>query len=99
MTFTPSGLLIAVNSNAGVPQSTQLVSINVATGAVAAMGALPDDTDALTFDHKAQPGIVGTLRTLSGRVIALIALGIGSALGLAGYAWWLRRSRSRKPRP
>src|SRR5689334_6918435 len=64
MTFTPSGLLIAVNSNAGVPQSTQLVSINVSTGAVAAMGALPDDTDALTFDHKAQPGILSTLRTL-----------------------------------
>jgi len=98
MTFTPSGLLIAVNSNAGVPQSTQLVSINVGTGAVAAMGALPDDTDALTFAHKTSLDILGTLRTLSGRVIALIALGIGSALGLGGYAWWQRRSRRRAPR-
>jgi hypothetical protein len=87
-----------VNSNAGVPQSTQLVSINVATGAVAAMGALPDDTDALTFDHKAQAGVLATLSTLSGRVIALIALGIGSVLGLAGFAWWHRRGRSRPPR-
>lgn len=93
MTFTPSGLLIAVNSNAGVPQSTQLVSINVSTGAVAAMGALPDDTDALTFSPKAQPDIFATLRTLSGRVIALIALGAGSVLGLVGYAWWQRRAR------
>ena len=98
MTFTPSGLLIAVNSNAGVPQSTQLVSINISTGAVAAMGALPDDTDALTFDRKGQLGVFATLRTLSGRVIALIALGIGSVLGLAGYAWWQRRSRARTPR-
>src|SRR5262249_39717989 len=93
MTFTPSGLLIAVNSNAGVPQATQLVSINVATGAVAAMGALPEDTDALTFTHGATPGVMGTLGTLSGRVIALIALGAGSLLGLVAFAWWQRRSR------
>ncbi len=95
MTFTPSGLLIAVNSNAGVPQSTQLVSINVSTGAVAAMGGLPDDTDALTFAANGQLDLFGTLRTLSGRVIALIALGVGSILGLGGYAWWQRRSRAR----
>jgi hypothetical protein len=99
MTFTPSGLLIAVNSNAGVPQSTQLVSINTSTGAVAAMGALPDDTDALTFAPQPQMDIFSTLRTLSGRVIALIALGIGSFFGLIGYAWWQRRARRRRATP
>lgn len=98
MTFTPSGLLIAVNSNAGVPQTTQLVSINIATGAVAAMGSLPDDTDALTFTHKSTLDVLGTLRTLSGRVVALIALGLGSVLGLGGYAWWLRRAKARARR-
>ena len=49
MSFSPSGLLLAVNSNGGSPASTKLVTINTATGAVAMIGALPDDTDALAF--------------------------------------------------
>jgi hypothetical protein len=99
MTFTPSGLLIAVNTNAGVPQSTQLVSINTATGAVAAMGFLPDDTDAITFAPKPQLDLFATLKTLSGRVLALIALVIGCLLGLIAYALWARRKRGRTPTP
>lgn len=49
MSFSPSGLLLAVNSNGGSPSNTRLVTINTATGAVATIGALPDDTDALAF--------------------------------------------------
>lgn len=93
MTFTPSGLLLAVNTNAGVPQSTLLVSINTSTGAVAGMGTLPDDTDALTFAPKSQLDLLATLKTLSGRVLALIALVLGSILGLIAYALWARRGR------
>jgi hypothetical protein len=33
MTFTPSGLLLAVNSNSGSPSAARLVTINVSTGA------------------------------------------------------------------
>jgi hypothetical protein len=49
MSFSPSGLLLAVNSNGGSPALTRLVTINTATGAVATIGSLPDDTDALAF--------------------------------------------------
>ena len=93
MTFTPSGLLIAVNSNAGVPQSTFLVSINTATGVVSPMGTLPDDTDALTFSGKHGLDPIALLKTLSGRVLALIALSIGCVVGLIVYAIWARQKR------
>ena len=95
MTFTPSGLLIAVNSNAGVPQSTFLVSINTATGVVSPMGTLPDDTDALTFAGVRHLDPIALLKTLSGRVLALIALSLGCVVGLIVYAWWSRRERRR----
>jgi hypothetical protein len=90
MTFTPSGLLVAVNSNAGVPQTTQLVSINTLTGVVSALGPLPDDTDAISFAPKPPLDVFSTFRTLSGRVIALIAVVVGSAVGLFGYLVWNR---------
>jgi hypothetical protein len=90
MTFTPSGLLIAVNSNAGVPQTTQLVSINTLTGVMSALGPLPDDTDAISFAPKPPLDVFSTFRTLSGRVIALLAVVVGSALGLFGYLVWNR---------
>ena len=82
MTFTPSGLLLAVNSNAGSPASTRLVTINTATGAVSSIGTLPDDTDALAF--------VASQRTepiMSGQTLALVVLGvIALVLGLIGWA-------------
>ena len=49
MTFTPTGKLLAVNSNAGSPAVTRLVSIDATTGVVANIGPLPDDTDGLAF--------------------------------------------------
>jgi hypothetical protein len=97
MTFTPSGLLIAVNSNAGVPQSTFLVSINTATGAISPMGTLPDDTDAITFTGKHTFDVIALLRTLSGRVLALIALSVGCVVGVIVFAVWSRRQKRRKP--
>lgn len=83
MTFTPSGLLLAVNSNAGAPASTRLVTINVASGAVANIGTLPDDTDGIAFanvlgrDAAAGP---------NWQNIALLALGVTALiLGLIGW--------------
>jgi hypothetical protein len=64
MSFSPSGLLLAVNSNGGSPASTQLVTINTATGAVATIGALPDDTDALAFTGGG-PNLAPTFSTLN----------------------------------
>lgn len=83
MTFTPQGLLLAVNSNAGAPAATRLVTINVASGAVANIGTLPDDTDGIAF--ASVPG----RDTASGpnwQNIALLALGVTALiLGLIGW--------------
>jgi hypothetical protein len=84
MTFTPSGLLLAVNSNAGAPAHTRLVTINVATGVVSNIGTLPDDTDALTFAQASRTGDNGN--PWSGQSIALMVLGVIALLiGIVGY--------------
>jgi len=70
LTFTPSGLLLGVNSNIGSPAATKLVQINTATGAMTSIGVLPDDSDALTFGQpKRDVGEI--LRTLGGRTLAV----------------------------
>lgn len=73
MSFSPSGLLLAVNSNGGSPANTRLVTINTATGVVATIGPLPDDTDALTFSGSG-PNLAPTLSTMSpgGRVVIVV---------------------------
>ena len=84
LTFTPSGLLLAVNSNAGSPAATRLVTINVATGVVANIGNLPDDTDGLAFENTTSRN---SGSPLDWRNIALMALGaIALILGLIGWA-------------
>lgn len=84
MTFTPSGLLLAVNSNAGAPAETRLVTINTATGAVSNIGTLPNDTDALTFGTGPNRGESRML--VSGQSLALIVLGvIALILGTIGF--------------
>jgi DNA-binding beta-propeller fold protein YncE len=83
MTFSPSGLLLAVNSNGGAPAVTRLVTINTATGAVSPIGTLPDDTDALTFAPDLRHG---SLSRISVQTLALMVLGvIALILGLIGW--------------
>ncbi|HET7730089.1 MAG TPA: hypothetical protein VFK48_08665 [Usitatibacter sp.] len=90
MTFSPSGLLLAVNSNGGSPASTRLVTINTSTGAVSSIGTLPDDTDALTFLSESRRG---ELSAVNVQTLALLVLGaIALVLGLIG--WFV----GRKPR-
>jgi len=84
MTFSPSGLLLAVNSNAGSPAATRLITINTASGAIASIGTLPDDTDGIAFalgtDKSAE-------KAIDWRNVALITLAvIGLALGFLGWA-------------
>jgi hypothetical protein len=81
MTFSPAGLLLAVNSNAGVPALTRLVAINTGTGAVSAIGTLPDDSDASTFAPAARD-IGQVLGTMSGRTLALLALILGLVIAV-----------------
>ena len=78
------GLLLAVNSNAGVPANTRLVTINLGTGKISNIGTLPDDTDALAFTPELRPT---ELSSVNVQTLALLVLGaIALILGLIGWA-------------
>lgn len=87
MSFTPSGLLLAVNSNGGAPAATRLVTINTATGNVSTIGTLPDDTDALTFSPEQRRGGMAAIDV---QTLALLILGV-IALVLALIGWFVGR--------
>jgi hypothetical protein len=83
MTFTPSGLLLAVNSNAGSPSTARLVTINVSTGVVSNIGNLPDDTDGLAFSNTSAQE---ASKAIDWRTLALYVLAtIGAILGFIGW--------------
>ena len=82
MTFSPSGLLLAINSNAGSPAAVRLVTINTATGGVSPIGTLPDDTDALAFAASGGPDLRSALATLSGRTLALLSVALGLVIAV-----------------
>lgn len=92
MTFTPSGLLIAINSNVGSPAAAKLVTINTSTGAVSTIGTLPEDSDAITFAPPPHD-MSEVLATMSGRTLALLALVAGLVLAIGGMfaVKWIRR--------
>ncbi len=91
MSFSPSGLLLAVNSNGGSPATTRLVTINTASGAVATIGALPDDTDALAFTGTG-PNLAPTLTTMSPGARVVIAVISAVLIGIAGTLVLRRKS-------
>ncbi|HEX4332748.1 MAG TPA: hypothetical protein VH040_11460 [Usitatibacter sp.] len=74
MSFSPSGLLLAINSNGGSPANARLVTINSASGAVATIGNLPDDSDALAFLTSGGANLAPTLQAMSpgGRVVIIV---------------------------
>ena len=92
MSFSPSGLLLAINSNGGSPSNARLVTINTATGAVATIGALPDDADALTFVGQGY-GFAPTFTNLNpGLRVVVVVLSVV----LVGLAIFVLFRRSRK---
>ena len=83
LTFSPSGLLYAVNSNGGAPSKAALMVVDPATGAMTPIGPLPDDVRGLIFAEEiAQP-----ISRESIRVWVLGALSV-IALGIIAYAIW-----------
>jgi len=82
MAFTPSGLLLALNTNGGSPASVRLVTINTKTGQVNSIGTLPDDSDSLAFASTSAHDIRAALATMSGRNLALVSLVIGLAIAV-----------------
>ena len=93
MSFSPSGLLLAVNSNGGAPASTRLVTINTATGVVATIGSLPDDTDALAFTGGSGPNLAPTFSTLNPGLRVVVAVVSTILVVLAAFV--LLRGRRR----
>lgn len=49
LTFSPKKVLYGVNTNGAHPPLANLVTIDVSTGKVTSVGALPNETDALSF--------------------------------------------------
>ena len=49
LTFSPKGVLYAINSSLGRGVQANLITIDVKTGKVTNIGALPNDTESLTF--------------------------------------------------
>jgi hypothetical protein len=90
MSFSPSGLLLAVNSNGGSPANTRLVTINTATGAVATIGSLPDDTDALAFVGEGN-GLAPTFTSLNPGVRVVVVVLSVVLVGLAIFVMVRRR--------
>jgi len=90
MSFSPSGLLLAVNSNGGSPANTRLVTINTATGVVATIGALPDDTDALAFMGEGN-SLAPTFTSLNPGVRVVVVVLSVVLVGLAIFVMVRRR--------
>jgi hypothetical protein len=83
MTFSPSGLLLAINSNVGSPAAVRLVTINTASGQLTSIGTLPDDSDSLAFGSAGSHDIRSALGTMSGRTLALLSLVLGLVIAVA----------------
>lgn len=86
LTLSPAGALFAVNSVKGAKTKRELVSIDTETGSITKIGALPDEVDALAFDHDIQD----VQRSKVPLLIIMLALFI--ALNVVGVLRW------RKPR-
>ena len=92
MAFAPTGALYAVNSNLSAPAKTSLVTIDVKTGEVKEIGALPNDVDAIAFGPTAVEGPQAS-KPVEPWIIILLSLAAGMALGY-GFAVMVR---PRKP--
>src|SRR5258706_2284110 len=90
MSFSPSGLLLAVNSNGGSPSSARLVTLNTPPGAVATIRALPPDTDAPPLLGEGS-GFAPTFTALNpGLRVVVVALSV-SLVALAVFILVRRR--------
>lgn len=91
LTFTPTGELLAVNTNLGVPALAVLVKIDASTGQVTPIGPLPNDTDAMVFIDVPGP----LLQYVSSRGgISLLA---GLLIAVSAIAWVIASERRRPP--
>jgi streptogramin lyase len=91
LTFSPTGLLVGVNSDGGTPPRTMLVGLDPTSGHVGIMAGLPEDSDGLAFSPDA-PGAMGA-GLKSKRMLLAASAALFVLLFLVGYLRW------RKPKP
>lgn len=84
LSFSPSGVLVGINAEAGTTKSA-LVMINSATGAVTRLGQLPDDSEAITFFRDAATVAAAGSSKMGLLYAALIILLV---LGVLGKIRW-----------
>lgn len=77
--YSPKGVLFGINTSFGRATQANLITIDPQTGKVTNLGALPNDTDALTFGPKPVNKDM-TTSILEWRVPVLISLAIFAAL-------------------
>ena len=70
---TPKGLLYGINTSFGRSTQANLITIDPVTGKVANIGALPNDTDALTFGPSTEPKDMAA-SLMEWRIPVLVAL-------------------------
>lgn len=88
LAFSPKGELYGVNSNMGAPAHTALVKIDIRNGVVSQIGALPEDTDCLTFIETPRGSLVANQSAAN--IVLAGSLLVAAALG--GFLWWRRAS-------
>jgi hypothetical protein len=88
LAFAPYGELYGVNSNMGSPAHTALVKIDVGSGVVTQVGALPEDTDCLAFVDAPRASFIASQTPAN-----LVLAGSVIAGGAVGLGLWLRRRR------
>jgi hypothetical protein len=82
LSIAPGGALFAVNTSKEGRAKRELVSIDTESGSVTKIGALPDDVDAIAFDHDPQE----TRHSKLGLFMLMATIFI--ALNLVGWYRW-----------
>ena len=82
LAISPGGVLFAVNTSKAGRGKRELVSIDTESGSVTKIGALPDEVDALAFDHDPHEGRQSKLGLFLFIVVVFVLL------NLAGWYRW-----------
>jgi hypothetical protein len=82
LTFSPKGVLFAINSSSGRSRQANLVTVDPRTGKVTDLGPLPDETESLAFGAAIEHKDMFT-RLLEWRFPVLVALFIFAVIVIA----------------
>jgi len=92
LAISPKGVLFGINTSFGRATQANLITIETRTGKVTNVGALPNDTDALTFGTATVAKDM-TSSIMEWRIPVLIALAIFAAVVIFVAMWSSKASR------